>query len=315
MVVPTLDHRLAATFWGITDPRLAVMVNSIVGGTPAYRREFVRDDVPDGIGDFDDWVIRTVLNPASPLFREARYLLADEPELRESGLYHSVLAAIAQGNTTRGGIASYLGRKSGDLAHPLTVLQHAGLVDREEDVFKNNRTAFRIAEPLVTFYHAVMRPIWSDLEYGRDTARLWQRSRKRFTAGALGPRFEQLCRFWLRHMSPPDLLGDHPHQVGWGTVNDAAAKAAYEVDVAAFGLGDDGESRLLGIGEVKWNETMGFGHLDRLRRIRTLLAAKRRQDMENVRLLFFSGAGFSDELRQVASGSPDVVLVPASMLY
>ena len=26
----------------------------------------------------------------------------------------------------------------------------------------------KIAEPLITFYHAVMRPIWSDLEHTRD---------------------------------------------------------------------------------------------------------------------------------------------------
>jgi hypothetical protein len=51
-----------------------------VGGTPAYRREFARDDTPAGPGDFDAWVLRTVLSPTSPLFREARYLLADEPD-------------------------------------------------------------------------------------------------------------------------------------------------------------------------------------------------------------------------------------------
>ena len=46
-----------------------------------------------------------MLNRASPLFREARYLLAAETELQDMGLYHSVLAAIADGNTTSGGIA------------------------------------------------------------------------------------------------------------------------------------------------------------------------------------------------------------------
>ena len=174
LIVPTLDYRLAAEFWNVTDPALAVKVHAIVGGTPAYWREFARDDTPAGPGDFDGWIERTVLNPASPLFREARYLLADEPDLRDVGLYHSVLAAIAVGNNTRGGIASYIGRKSGDLAHPLNVLQDCGLVVREPDVFKDNRTVFRIAEPLIAFYHAVMRPIWSDLEHTRDASGLWR---------------------------------------------------------------------------------------------------------------------------------------------
>ena len=126
-MIPTLDYRDAAEFWGVTDPVLAIKVHAIVGGPPAYRREFARDDSPAGPDDFDGWVTRTVLNPASPLFREARYLLADEPDLRDVGLYHSVLTAIAEGNNSRGGIASYIGRKSGDLAHPLNVLQDCGL--------------------------------------------------------------------------------------------------------------------------------------------------------------------------------------------
>jgi hypothetical protein len=107
LVIPPLDYRLAAQFWGIADPRLAVKVNAIVGGTPAYRREFVRNDVPAGPDDFDAWVIRTVLNPETPLFREGRYLLAVEPDLRDTALYHSVLAAVAEGNGTRGAIAAY----------------------------------------------------------------------------------------------------------------------------------------------------------------------------------------------------------------
>ncbi|MQY18370.1 AAA family ATPase [Nocardia macrotermitis] len=119
LIVPTLDHRLAAQFWEIDDPRLAVRVHAIVGGTPACRREFVEGDTPSGPADFDDWVGRTVLNPSSPLFREARYLLGEEPGLRDPGLYHSVLSAVVHGNSTSGGIASFVGRKASDIAHPL----------------------------------------------------------------------------------------------------------------------------------------------------------------------------------------------------
>jgi len=119
--VAPLDYRLAAQFWNLDDPRLAVHVHAIVGGTPAYRREYVRDDAPSSMADFDSWVARAVLSPASPLFREARYLLAEDPGLRDPTLYHSVLAAVAEGNTTRSGIATYIGRKATDLQHPLTL--------------------------------------------------------------------------------------------------------------------------------------------------------------------------------------------------
>ena len=315
LAVRTFDHHVAAEFWDITDPRTALQVNAIVGGTPAYRREFARDDTPAGPEDFEPWVLRTVLSPASPLFREARYLLADEPELHDTGLYHSVLAAIAAGNSRRGGIASYLGRKSGDLAHPLTVLQDCGLITREPDVFKDNRTSFRIAEPLVTFYHAVMRPIWSDLEHTRDATRLWRRSRHRFHGNVLGPHFEHVCRHWTRHLAPEHLFGDYPSHVGSGTVNDPAGRTTHEIDIVAFGLDDDNRRPLLALGEAKWGETMDTSHLERLRHVRGLLAAQGRYGAERAKLVCFGAAGFSDTLTRAAEQDGDVILVGTEMLY
>lgn len=79
LVVPTLEYRLAARFWDITDPRTAALTHAVVGGTPACRREFTQGDAPSGPEDFDDWVVRAVLTPGRPLFREARYLLAENP--------------------------------------------------------------------------------------------------------------------------------------------------------------------------------------------------------------------------------------------
>src|SRR5215470_5949066 len=83
LVVHPFGYRDSARFWGISDPKLAVLLHSVVGGTPAYRRELVREDSPADFADFDAWVVRTVLNPQTPLFREARYLLAEETEIRE----------------------------------------------------------------------------------------------------------------------------------------------------------------------------------------------------------------------------------------
>jgi hypothetical protein len=42
---------------------------------------------------------------------------------------------------------------------------------------------------------------------------------------------------------------------------------------------------------------MGMDHLDRLRRIQQLLVAQEREGAERARLVCFSGAGFTDELR------------------
>ena len=172
MVVKPFAYRDAARFWGATDPGLAMQLHAIVGGTPAYRRQFVRDEAPASAADFDAWVVRSVLNPDRPLLREARYLLAEETDIRDPALYHSVLAAIAARNETWGGIANYIGRKTADIAHPLNVLEDSGLVAKENDIFRSGRTRYRITEPLITFYEAIMRPRWADLELGLG-AEVW----------------------------------------------------------------------------------------------------------------------------------------------
>jgi uncharacterized protein len=313
LTVHTLDYRLAAQFWGLQDPRLGFLVHAVVGGTPAYRTEMIRYDAPRDLADFDAWVARAVLSPGSPMFLEARYLLAEEPDLRDAALYHSVLAAIAEGNTGRGGIAGHVGRKSNELSHPLTVLEDAGLIVREYDVFRANRTDFRINEPLLAFYHAIMRPYWPQLLRGAAAERVWERSQRRFASNILGPHFERVCREWALYFAG-DRFGEWPVQVAAGTVNDAASKTLSQVDVAVVGHADGARPPLLALGEAKWNEVMGLGHLERLCRIRDLLAGNEKFDMSRTGLVCFSAAGFTDDLKQRAQRG-EVELVGLDDLY
>jgi uncharacterized protein len=120
-----------------------------------------------------------------------------------------VLAAIANGNATRGGIASYLGRPASELGHPLDVLEDAGLISRDADLFRNNRSCYRIAEPIVTFYQAVMRPAWGELEHPGAGAQVWRRMGQTFASKVVGPHFERLCRDWARWYAAPETFGGY----------------------------------------------------------------------------------------------------------
>jgi hypothetical protein len=111
------------------------------------------------------------------------------------------------------------------------------------------------------------------------------------------------------------VFGDFPNRVGSGTVNDPAKQTMHELDVVAFGLDEDNHTPLLAIGECKWGDVMGMGHLDRLTRIRALLVAQGKMGAESAKLTCFSAAGFTDELRERAANSSDVVLVGAGDLY
>ncbi|MGW0826467.1 AAA family ATPase [Streptomyces sp. NPDC002845] len=313
LVVHSLGYRDAAKFWNIDDPRLAVLTHAVVGGTPAYRKELVANDVPEGLDDFDDWVCRTVLNPMRPIHSEAEFLLAAEPDVRDRALYHSVLAAVAAGNHTSGGIASAVGRKATDISQPLTVLKRCGLLTVEADAFRGNRSAYRIAEPLITFHHAVVRRNQTLMVEERNLNSAWSESRDTFLSKVVGPHFEHLCREWVAWHAEPDTFGGLPIEVTSGTVADPAARTSHEVDVVVRGAVGQDHGILLSIGEAKWNKVMDVRHLDRLRHILGLLAA-RGIDTSHTRLACYSGVGFTPDL-QAAAERGEVVLVDLGRLY
>ncbi|CRK59779.1 archaeal ATPase, fused to C-terminal DUF234 domain [Alloactinosynnema sp. L-07] len=312
MLVKPFSYRSSAEFWGITDARLAVMVHAIVGGTPAYRYEFSGGDVPADLADFDSWVARTVLNPRTPLFREARYLLAEETDIRDPALYHTILAAIASGKTTNGKIATYVGRKSDQITHPLNVLEDCGLVVRDTDMIQGNRSHYRIAEPLIAFYEAIMRDRWRDLEMARADA-VWADSRQTYLSNVVGPHFEELCREFAAG-ADETLFAGRPAEVGAGVVSDPGNRTQIEVDVVVKASSDRGPRCLLSLGEVKWGETMGLGHVARLTRAQGLLAAKG-WDTVSTKLACYSGAGFTDELRAAAAGDDRILLIDLDQIY
>lgn len=310
LLVHPFGYQDAARFWDTTDPELAILLHSVVGGTPAYRREFAAFDVPDGRGDFDAWLLRTVLNPQSPLFREARYLLAEETEIRDPALYHSVLAAIADGNRANGAIASFVGRKSADITHPLNVLEDAALVAKEADVFRRGRWLYRVTEPLITFYEVVMRPEWYRLESGHAEA-VWRDQKPSFLSRVVGPHFESVCRSFAMQAGP-GLFGAPAGEVGSGIVNDPVNRTQIEVDVAVFAPPEPGRPRrLLSLGEVKWGQVMTHQHTARLARARSLLAAS--FDVSDCGLACYSAAGFSPGLRSAAG--PGLSLISLADLY
>ena len=75
----------------------------------------------------------------------------------------------------------------------LLVGDRATAEDVVQDAFRSGRALYRITEPLITFYEAIMRPRWGDLEQG-DGSVVWADSRQRFSSAVTGPHFESVCR-------------------------------------------------------------------------------------------------------------------------
>lgn len=311
-----LDFRQAARFWGIDDPGLALLVHAVVGGTPAYRR-YAGDDTPSRPDDFDAWVSRTVLNPQTPLFLETHHLLQEETDHWDRALCHSALAAIASGCSTQGEIAECLGTPLTDASHCLALLQSNGLLYSEPDAFRPNLIRLRIAEPLLAFEHAAVWPHRSALAQ-HDAVEVWQRVRPVFDSAVAGPHFARICRDWVLDFADPAVFGTHPATVAHGSLPDPARRAGPDAEDAAAevvvrGRADARPGPLLSVGTARWNEVMDLHHLEHLRHLLTLLAA-RGEDVTHTRPACYSSVGFTPALR-AAEADGHVVLVDLDRLY
>ncbi|MCM2577220.1 AAA family ATPase [Streptomyces meridianus] len=312
LVVRPLDFRQAARFWGLDDPRLAVLTHAVVGGSPAYRHDYVCDEAPSGVDDFDAWVCRTVLNPRVPLYREARHLLEEEADHWDRGLLHSTLTAVASGCTTRGEVAERLQHPLTDVSRALELLQGFGLLRGEPDAFRPGVRRFRITEPLLTFDHAVVAPHRSALDV-EDAVTVWERARTLFHTGVVPPHFAQVCREWATDFAAPETFGASPVQVSHGSLPGRGRETASEADVVVRGPAEGRPGPLLSVGLACWEEEMGVRHLEAMRSLVTRLGAQG-EDVGATRPACYSGTGFSPELR-AAERRGDVLLVGLDRLY
>ncbi|MFE4050348.1 ATP-binding protein [Streptomyces sp. YIM B13518] len=308
-----LDFRQSARFWHIDDPRLALLVHAVVGGTPAYRH-YVAGDAPSRADDFDAWVCRTVLNPRTPLFLESHHLLQEETDHWDRALCHSALTAIATGCRTQGEIAECLGTPLTDASHCLTLLQTNGLLYGTPDAFRPHLVRLRIAEPLLAFEHAAVWPHRSALEQ-QDSVEVWRRARPVFDSAVAGPHFAQICRDWVMDHAGQAVFGARPATVAHGSLSDPEQRAGpdLEAEVVVRGRADARSKPLLSVGLARWDRVMDLRHLEHIRRLLTLLAA-RGEDVTHTRPACYSGVGFTPSLR-AAEADGQVVLVDLDRLY
>ncbi|MFJ4694037.1 ATP-binding protein [Streptomyces sp. NPDC088766] len=314
LTVGPFDFRRAARFWGIEDPALALLVHAVVGGTPAYRRDYVCDDAPGDRQDFDAWVCRTVLDPRKPLFREAYHLLQEETDHVDRALCHSALSAVASGCSTQGQVADCLAAPLTDTARCLGLLVENGLLHSAPDAFRPHLIRLHVAEPLLAFEHVAVGPRRSALEQ-QDAAGVWKRARPVFDSVVARSHFAQICRDWVLGFAGPDVFGAHPVSAARGALPDPEHSGGRDVaaDVVVHGHGTGREAALLSVGLARWDEVMDTHHLEQLRSLLALLA-DRGDDVTRARPACYGGAGFTPALR-AAEAEGHVVLVGLDRLY
>jgi AAA+ ATPase superfamily predicted ATPase len=327
LVVHPFDYRQAAAFWGVDGtPDLAVRLHALVGGTPAYR-DLCGGSGPASAAEFDGWVAGALLDPSSAMFREGNVLLAEEPRVTDTALYRSVLAAISQGRTRRGEIAAAIGRAEGALAHPLTVLTEARLVQPLGDALRQRRTTYHLAEPILRFHQLVVAPNEARLARHRG-AEVWAEVAATVSSRIEGPHFEELARTWCLDHAAPATVGGRARAVEPTQVACRQHGTSHEVDVVVLGPPTElprprsgtaagrpprtaGRGVPLAVGEAKWRSTpCDVEQLRRLEHVRDLLGVD-----GPVKLLVFARRGFTRGLQAEAARRADVELVDLERLY
>jgi hypothetical protein len=315
LVMQPFGYRAAAKQLASDAPlELAARVYAVIGGVIGYATDMVDHDLPGGLSDFDRWVASRVLSPAATLHHEATTLLAEDPTLSAASpsLHQSILGAIANGSVTAGRIANRLRRSVSNLDPALKRLIAAGFVVRDEDPIRSQRPTYRLADPFLQFYYAVLEP-HGRLLRDRDPRSAWDaRLAATFGSRVRGPVFEEQARTWVRRHADASTLGRSADHVGPSTA--VIAGKERELDVVVATADDPAspplEREVVAIGEAKAGETMGLPHLRSLEQARAGLGTRAAQ----ARLLLFA-PGFTRDLEERAAGRSDVELVDLERLY
>ena len=236
------------------------------------------------------------------------WLLGEQRGLENRALYLSVLAAVAGGSSTQSALSNELGRSQQSVLHPLDALVRSGFLDKYDDVVRQRRPVYRIADPIVRFHQVVRHPRVALFE-DRRGAEAWEDSQSNFKSLVLGPHFEQLAREYVRRAGQT-LIGAPIVTVGTTVINDKDNRSTHELDIVAFGPGTGTHRRTIeAIGEAKLRE-LDVGDLSRLERIRTMLTGA-----EHARIVLVSASGFARGLVVDAANRIDVHLVDIEDVY
>ena len=183
-------------------------------------------------------------------------------------------------------------------------------------MLRQRRPTYRIADPIVRFDQAIIRPDTARFEERRG-AEAWAGAADRFSSQVLGPHFEELARAYVRRYATPEALGGVATRVGTAVVNDAAGRSQHQLDVVAL-QDEPGQrsARVLLLGEAKHSTTTrSMRDVTRLERIRDLLARREDLDLSETRLAVFGAGGFDRALKLAAQDRSDLVLIDLDNLY
>ncbi len=259
---PTWSHIDQAQAWGI------------VGGVPSYLDALTGDTL-------EEVVIEHLLDKSAVLYREAETLLAQEVRGVGPALQHGMLQAIAYGANEPNQIAQRVNRPVTALSGALGFFVDYGLLERRSPFTVANpertrQTRYYIADNYLSFWFRFVLPNRSALEQGQARY-VWQSKIAPQLSTYMGPRFEELCRQYIR--SHPTLWAHEVNDLSvWWRANE-------ELEIVGHNSGT-----VVLAAEAKWrNDAVDLDVLQTLQRRVSMLP----KVAADVQLILFAKSGFT----------------------
>jgi uncharacterized protein len=272
------------------------------------------DELGRGQGDLRKRVCELVLSHRGPLFNDPREVL--EEELRQPGVYFSLLEELAAGERAIGDLATALGKRTSDLGPYLQTLHEMRLVEKLAPVGssagrRDNR--FRLADNFLRFWFRFVFGFQEDLRSGLRPAEHYDGEIAPVLSEHVAPIFEGLCREWVRRD-----MGGEASRVGswWGNalneLRRAGQRQSEEIDVVGLRRG-----AVSVVGECKWTgrpmAAQVLHDLDAYK-LPAMSQAKVKVAGRGPQIALFSKSGFDRRLTRIASERKDVRLVGLDQL-
>ncbi|MFH0861921.1 MAG: ATP-binding protein [Candidatus Altiarchaeota archaeon] len=225
----------------------AAKLYCVFGGYPKYYVA-VEDFGLNG-RSADEIIDSLLLSADAPLEDEVNIILSQEFGGR-SGVYYSILEAIASGNNTLSSIAGYLNATPTSLTRQIKELKDYFELIELEMPYEGKRGIYRIKHPLIYFWFSQIYKNYS--EYVSRRPKLMDKLRRNLD-GAYGHMFERTASEFLAYK-----IGLTEARRQWGKIPGAKkGENTYEIDL----IGRSGETTYLF--EFKWAE-VGFGEAKRI---------------------------------------------------
>lgn len=300
--IEPLSYKETAVFNPSLSDEQNAWIYGITGGIPHYINKLsVRDSL-------DEAIIDNVFDRSGYLFEEPENLL--KQELREPGIYNSIITAVAEGASKLNEITTKVGMESGSCAKYIKILIELGILRKETPITEKSgkKTIYSIEDNFFRFWYRFVPQNLSAISSGRFS-RSYNRMVKAKMHDFMGLVFEKMCKEYLLRYA--DNLPFDLSDVGqwWGT--DSVEKKQIQIDIVGIPVQEPNTkiSEYL-IGSCKFkNEKIGLDELELIKHYANVFGKG-----SKYHYILFSLGDFTDELKETAV-EEGILLVTLSDMY